>query len=155
MRQHRRVGAWLSAAFVAAIGVIEGLVFAFQGRPWSAAVTCVVLLLIAWVLSPAAFPRSSTRARSDGRHDAEGDDLSQRGVVVYWRPGCMFCIRLRWSLGRLARRAEWVDIWADSGAAAYVRGVNGGNETVPTVVVDGTPHTNPEVALVRRALQRA
>ena len=75
------------------------------------------------------------------------------GIVVYWRPGCMYCLRLRWSLGRLARRATWVDIWADEDAAAFVRGVNGGNETVPTVVAENTVRTNPEVGWVRRALQ--
>lgn len=37
---------------------------------------------------------------------------------------------------------------ADQDAAEYVRSVNGGHETVPTVVVDGHPLTNPDPALV-------
>ena len=30
--------------------------------------------------------------------------------------------------------------------------VNDGNEVVPTVVIDGRPHTNPDPALVKKAL---
>ena len=32
---------------------------------------------------------------------------------------------------------EWHDIWADPNAAAFVRSVAGGNETVPTVRIGG------------------
>ena len=74
------------------------------------------------------------------------------GVVVFWRPGCPFCQRLAVSLRTTSTKATWVDIWADDDARAYVRSVNGGDETVPTVVIDGEAHTNPAPALVRRAL---
>ncbi|MBR7743623.1 NrdH-redoxin [Phycicoccus sp. BSK3Z-2] len=77
---------------------------------------------------------------------------SGRSVVVYWRPGCPFCERLRLGLGTRGRQAAWVDIWRDPDAAAFVRSVNDGNETVPTVVVDGVPHTNPDAATIRPAL---
>ena len=73
-------------------------------------------------------------------------------MTIYWRPGCVYCLRLRWSLGRQARRASWVDIWADPAAAATVRGINEGNETVPTVVVGEHTWTNPPPARVREAL---
>jgi mycoredoxin len=76
------------------------------------------------------------------------------GVVIYHRAGCPFCLRLRLALGRRASDATWVDIWADPDAAAYVRSVNDGNETVPTVVIDGEAHTNPSPRLVRAALPR-
>jgi hypothetical protein len=42
---------------------------------------------------------------------------------------------------------------ADEDAAVFVRGVNDGNETVPTVVVENTVRTNPEAGWVRRMLQ--
>ncbi|WP_107771291.1 glutaredoxin domain-containing protein [Nocardioides sediminis] len=80
------------------------------------------------------------RAAADGR------------VVVYWRRGCPFTQLLRLVLGRRGRDAVWVDIWADPDGAAYVRSVNGGNETVPTVVIDGQPHTNPSPRSVVAAL---
>ncbi len=69
---------------------------------------------------------------------AEGPD-----VVVYWRPGCPFCMKLRAGL-RLSRlRYTEVDIWKDPAAAAFVRSVADGNETVPTVTVGGRAMVNP------------
>ncbi|WP_409484340.1 glutaredoxin domain-containing protein [Arsenicicoccus dermatophilus] len=76
-------------------------------------------------------------------------------VVVYWRPGCGYCSRLRQTLGDLADRATWVDVWTDEQASAYVRSVNDGNEVVPTVVMDGVPVTNPDPSLVQERLRRA
>lgn len=77
------------------------------------------------------------------RHDEiEALPVAERPLVVYARPGCTYCLRLRVALlGRSEPR--WVDIWDDPEAAAYVRSINGGDETVPTVVVDGQPTTNP------------
>lgn len=66
----------------------------------------------------------------------------------------MFCAALRRALGRTGKSATWVNIWTDPEAAAYVRSVNGGDETVPTVVIDGAPHTNPPPSLVRERLVR-
>jgi mycoredoxin len=74
---------------------------------------------------------------------AEAAAVAHQGVWVYHRAGCPFCLRLTLGLGRRAREARWVDIWADPDAAAYLRSVNDGNETVPTVVVDGTGFVNP------------
>jgi mycoredoxin len=50
-------------------------------------------------------------------------------------------LRLVLRLHRLPVRQ--VNIWADPDAAAFVRSVADGNETVPTVVVDGRPMVNP------------
>ncbi len=83
---------------------------------------------------------------------AEAVAQAHRGVWVYHRAGCPFCLTLTLGLGRRARETRWVDIWADPAAAAYVRSVNDGNEIVPTVVVDGTARTNPPAAEVRAAL---
>ncbi|WP_207769472.1 glutaredoxin domain-containing protein [Nocardioides currus] len=86
---------------------------------------------------------------------AEGARAAQAGrVVIYWRKGCPFTKRLRLVLGKRGGEAVWVDIWADADAAAYVRSVNDGNETVPTVVIDGEPHTNPAPRVVMAALSR-
>ena len=79
---------------------------------------------------------------------------NERGVTIYWRPGCPYCMVLGARVRKHSGRATWVNIWEDPEAAAYVRSVNGGNETVPTVVIDGVPHTNPRPGLVRAALAR-
>lgn len=75
---------------------------------------------------------------------AEGARAAGEGrVVVYRRHGCPFCMRLQLVLGKKVRDVVWVDVWADPEASAYVRSVNNGNEVVPTVVIEGVPHTNP------------
>ncbi len=86
---------------------------------------------------------------------AEAIAHAQQGVAVYWRPGCPFCMILRSAVSKYADRAAWVNIWEDEDAAAYVRSVNDGNETVPTVVIDGVPLTNPSPGLVLEALAAA
>jgi mycoredoxin len=80
---------------------------------------------------------------------------ADRGVAIYWRPGCGFCATLGARVRKHADRAAWVNIWEDDAGAAYVRSVNAGAETVPTVVIDGVPHTNPPPRMVRRAMSRA
>ncbi len=85
--------------------------------------------------------------------DGMTDDGMTDEVTVYWRPGCVFCIKLRTQL-RLARIPyRKVDIWRDPEAAAFVRSVADGNETVPTVVVGDHPAmVNPSVRRIREAL---
>lgn len=75
-------------------------------------------------------------------------------VVVYQRPGCGFCHRLRDALAGLGGRVHWVDVWQDEPAAAFVRAVNAGAETVPTVVVGAEVWTNPDPARVVERLGR-
>lgn len=117
------------------------------GRHWVSALFAVLAgFAIAGWLAPIRGQASSVdfeTAMAEGRRGA---------VVVFWRPGCSYCLRLRVRLGRLGSQARWVNIWADTAAAAYVRTVNGGNETVPTVLIGGTPLTNPPPAVVAEAL---
>ncbi|APA95894.1 glutaredoxin domain-containing protein [Nocardia seriolae] len=64
-------------------------------------------------------------------------------LVVYRRPGCPYCARLRNALNRHGIVHREVDIWEDPDAAAFVRSVANGNETVPTVVLrDGSAERN-------------
>lgn len=44
--------------------------------------------------------------------------------------------------------AEWVNIWEDRAAAAAVRAITGGDETVPTVVAGGRAMVNPSARQV-------
>jgi len=74
-------------------------------------------------------------------------------VVVYWRPGCPYCIRLRRGLRRVEVSEEF-NIWEDPSASAFVRSVNGGDELVPTVVVGTTVLRNPTPREVKRELER-
>ena len=47
------------------------------------------------------------------------------------------------------------DIWQDDEAAAAVRAVANGNETVPTVNIGDVWMVNPSIDQVRRALEAA
>ncbi|GHI10222.1 membrane protein [Streptomyces cellostaticus] len=120
-----------------------------SGTPGAAAALLLVFVLLAGVNSPLIFPRSIGALEAQRRSAVDGRP------VVFWRPGCPYCMRLRIRLGRSARRMHWVDIWRDPAGAAAVRAANDGNETVPTVIVAGRPHTNPDPAWVRKQLSRS
>ena len=65
-------------------------------------------------------------------------------TVVYWRKMCGFCARLLGELEQAGVDVELRDSWEDPEAAAFVRSVNEGAETAPTVVLpDGRAITNP------------
>jgi mycoredoxin len=76
-------------------------------------------------------------------------------VVVYWRPGCPFCFRLRQSLFAARVPVEWRNIWKNPDHAAFVRSVADGNETVPTVVLDGVAQVNPPSRLLLTMIKQA
>jgi mycoredoxin len=93
--------------------------------------------------------------RPDSATQSEVESYLDSGVTIYWRDGCPYCTRMRWSVRKQRELITWVNIWEDPAAAAYVRNTNeGGHETVPTVVIDGVPHTNPSPALVREHLSK-
>lgn len=71
------------------------------------------------------------------------DDAPGQTAEIYWRPGCPYCSALRRDLARQGVAATWRNIWEDDQARAFVRSVNHGNETVPTVRIGTRTFTNP------------
>jgi mycoredoxin len=72
---------------------------------------------------------------------------------MYSTPWCGYCHRLKGQLDREGIAFEVVDIEQDPSAADLVMSVNGGNQTVPTLVyADGTAQTNPSIAQVKAKL---
>ena len=70
-------------------------------------------------------------------------------ITMYSTPWCGYCHRLRGQLDREGVSYTVIDIEEHPDAAAYVREVNDGFETVPTVVfADGSALTNPSLAQV-------
>lgn len=68
---------------------------------------------------------------------------------MYSTPWCGYCFRLKAQMEREGITFREVDIEADPAAAAFVESVNGGNQTVPTLVFpDGTTMTNPAIGEV-------
>jgi len=74
-------------------------------------------------------------------------------VLMYSTTWCGYCRRLRTQLDSEGIGYTVIDIEERPEAAAYVEQVNGGNQTVPTVVYpDGSAATNPSLAAVKLAL---
>ncbi|QBI52643.1 mycoredoxin [Streptomonospora litoralis] len=74
-------------------------------------------------------------------------------ITMYTTPWCGFCKRLKSQLAREGIGVEEVDIEQRPEAAEYVMSVNGGNQTVPTLVfADGSALTNPSPAQVKEKL---
>jgi glutaredoxin-like protein len=82
-----------------------------------------------------------------------GGRAAQRSVTVYSRPGCPYCFLLRRGLRRRGITFTEVNIWQDPAAAAAVRAVADGNETVPTVHVADQWLVNPRPAQIEQLLQ--
>lgn len=71
-------------------------------------------------------------------------------LTMYTTQWCAFCRRLKRQLAKDGIEMTEVDIERDPDAAEYVMSVNGGNQTVPTVVFpDGSVMVNPSAAQVK------
>jgi mycoredoxin len=74
-------------------------------------------------------------------------------LTVYTTSWCGPCKRLKSQLSREGIVFEEIDIERHTGAAEFVESVNGGNQTVPTVLFgDGSTATNPSVVEVKARL---
>ena len=74
-------------------------------------------------------------------------------VTMYTTQWCGFCKRLKAQLGRVGVEMTEIDIERDEDAAKFVERVNGGNQTVPTLLfADGTTMCNPSAAQVQAKL---
>ena len=72
---------------------------------------------------------------------------------MYTTVWCGYCQRLKAQMTREGISFEEIDIENDPEAAAFVESVNGGNQTVPTLVFpDGTALTNPSIGQVKEQL---
>ena len=82
-----------------------------------------------------------------------GENTEGRRITVYWRPGCGFCAMLEGRMQRAGIDYDRRNIWQDEAAAAFVRSVANGNETVPTVTVGEVAMVNPSLKQVVAALE--
>jgi len=74
-------------------------------------------------------------------------------LTMYTTPWCGFCRNLKRQLARDGIEIDEIDIERDQAAAEYVMSVNGGNQTVPTVLFpDGAVLVNPSAAQVQERL---
>jgi mycoredoxin len=84
-------------------------------------------------------------------------DAPQTGTItMFSTTWCGYCNRLKKQLDREGIGYTEVNIEEVANAADYVMQVNGGNQTVPTVLFpDGSAATNPSLAEVKSRLAAA
>jgi mycoredoxin len=74
-------------------------------------------------------------------------------LTMYTTTWCGFCKNLKRQLGKAGVEIDEVDIELDPEAAKFVESVNGGNQTVPTLLfADGSTMCNPSAAQVQKKL---
>ncbi len=137
---------WWSALLVMLVGVIFAVLNVAIGNVAAGVLIGLLLVAFGLAISPAIFPRSC------GWAESERLARSRQAPLILWKPGCSWCIRMRFALGAAGNRAVWVDIWDDPEAAAAARRRNDGNETTPTVIIGGESWTNPEPSQVKGRL---
>jgi mycoredoxin len=72
---------------------------------------------------------------------------------MYTTAWCGFCKNLKRQLARAGVEITEIDIEQDPEAAKFVEGVNGGNQTVPTLLFsDGSTMVNPSAKQVQAHL---
>ncbi|NML55643.1 mycoredoxin [Streptomyces sp. R302] len=81
----------------------------------------------------------------------------QGTVTMYSTEWCGYCRRLKSQLDREGIAYNEINIEQDPASAAFVEQANGGNQTVPTVLVVAPSGaeavmTNPSLAQVKQAL---
>ncbi len=86
--------------------------------------------------------------------DALAPELPAAGTVtMFSTTWCGYCRRLKTQLDSAGIGYTEVDIEERPETASFVEQVNGGNQTVPTVLFpDGTALTNPSLRDVQRVL---
>jgi mycoredoxin len=74
-------------------------------------------------------------------------------VTMFTTSWCGYCNRLKAQMGREGIAFTEVNIEEAADAVKFVMDVNGGNQTVPTLLFpDGSAATNPSIAQVRDRL---
>jgi mycoredoxin len=106
---------------------------------------------------PAAFtttePYPGTRQRTTMTDATVSHLPAPRTVTMFTTTWCGYCRRLKSQMQRDGITFSEVDIEREPGTADFVMSVNGGNQTVPTLLFpDGSAATNPTLAQVRARL---
>ena len=80
--------------------------------------------------------------------------IPETGTITMYSTGwCGYCRRLKSQLDSAGIGYVEINIEEVPGAAEFVEQVNGGNQTVPTILFpDGSSATNPSLAEVRDRL---
>lgn len=133
---------WVVPGVIAAAGMAIGGYQWATNDPVAAFIVVGAALVLSWWFH---------RLLRPGPHISL-DQVPAGHLVVFWKPGCLYCVRL---MERFESSAgiSWVNIRKDPSAARVVREHNDGNELTPTVrAASGDFLSNPSPAQVRRLL---
>ncbi|MGQ4538490.1 glutaredoxin domain-containing protein [Dermabacteraceae bacterium P7074] len=139
---------WMSSSLYIGVAAV-GIMMLFQGSQWPLG------LMLAVVGGGLAYWNSPYRG---GNHTPFAEAIKRRSsdhAIIFWRPGCPYCARLQTAIRGEKPHITWVNIWRDKDAAAFLRSLNDGNETVPTAVVGEQVLVNPAFSDINRALDLA
>lgn len=144
-RRNIGVSAVLAGLIVVVINFIQGdSVFA-----------TVLLVMLAFLLSLLLWWTRPSRGGPHVSHAAAQAAAGDGDVIVYWRPGCRYCDRLKLGLGGTRHDVLWVNILRDPEAAEFVANHHDGNQTVPTAVTGAGEMINATAAAIKAQLGAA
>lgn len=122
-----------------AVFISAGIAFTIWGTAQQNAAVIVSAVLMVLLMLPYL---RATRVRSRPFAQAQGT-VDAGGVVVFWRPGCQYCMTLLKVLSPEERdRVHWVNIWQEPEAAAALEALHARR--------DGHPHQAVPTAWTRR-----
>ena len=76
------------------------------------------------------------------------------GIKMYGTTWCPDCMRAKQIFKKNNIEYEWIDIGKDEKAAEYVQQVNGGYQSVPTIIFpDGSVLVEPDNATMQKKLE--
>lgn len=113
-----------------------------------ATILLTIACLLVCVLIRLSRPSSGAHVSHAAAQAAAGDG----DVILYWRPGCTHCDRLKLGLGRARHDVTWVDVCRDSDAAAFVATHHEGSQSVPTAVTGAGEMINATPASIKAHL---
>ncbi|MEU6587861.1 hypothetical protein ABZ923_01255 [Streptomyces sp. NPDC046881] len=96
--------AWILPVLLVPCGAVVATALLSSGTLDAAAALPLVFVLLAGPNSPLVVPKSL--GASEEQHLSAVDGRP----IVYWRPGCKYCLRLRIRLGCSARQLHWVGV---------------------------------------------
>ena len=113
----------------------SALVLAVVGLVVERRLSVPVLVAVAFALGWAWWVSPLRRGRPHVPHREAMAGGSPHDLIVYWRPGCSYCMRLWRALDDDVRaQVTWVNVMADIDGSRYIRQFHDGDMVTPTAV---------------------
>jgi len=74
-------------------------------------------------------------------------------IIMYGTTWCRDCVRAKSIFENFQIEYDFINIEEDESAAQKVMEINKGKRIVPTLIIEGIPHTNPSYSELQELLQ--